>query len=178
MIKKIYILLLTVLGMGVISSCSDYLNSEKYFKDRLTLEKTFESKDHVEEWLAYAFSFIKNENYEVTTKGPSENSFCFSDDMYYGDRDKTIDATKNELSYNMFKLGEYDENTYNVGAWGACYKGIFQASVFIHNVDRCQEMADWEILDYKGQARFVRAYYYWLLLRRYGPKSDRSHVVL
>lgn len=119
MIKKIYILLLTVLGMGVISSCSDYLNSEKYFKDRLTLEKTFESKDHVEEWLAYAFSFIKNENYEVTTKGPSENSFCFSDDMYYGDRDKTIDATKNELSYNMFKLGEYDENTYNVGAWGA-----------------------------------------------------------
>lgn len=89
--------------------------------------------------------------------------------MYYGDRDKTIDATKNELSYNMFKLGEYDENTYNVGAWGACYKGIFQASVFIHNVDRCQEMADWEILDYKGQARFVRAYYYWLLLRRYGP---------
>ena len=56
--------------------------------------------------------------YEVTTKGPSENSFCFSDDMYYGDRDKTIDATKNELSYNMFKLGEYDENTYNVGAWG------------------------------------------------------------
>ena len=74
-------LLLTVLGMGAISSCSDYLNSEKYFKDRLTLEKTFESKDHVEEWLAYAFSFIKNENYEVTTKGPSENSFCFSDDM-------------------------------------------------------------------------------------------------
>ena len=40
----------------------------------------------MEEWLAYAFSFIKNENYEVTTKGPSENSFCFSDDMYYGDR--------------------------------------------------------------------------------------------
>lgn len=59
MIKKIYILLLTVLGMGVISSCSDYLNSEKYFKDRLTLEKTFESKDHVEEWLAYAFSIYK-----------------------------------------------------------------------------------------------------------------------
>ena len=46
MIKKIYMLLLTVLGMGAISSCSDYLNSEKYFKDRLTLEKTFESKDH------------------------------------------------------------------------------------------------------------------------------------
>ena len=26
-----------------------------------------------------------------------------------------------------------------------------------------------ERLDYKGQARFVRAYFYWLLLRKYGP---------
>ena len=69
----------------------------------------------------------------------------------------------------MFKLGEYDENSYNVGAWGQCYKGIYQASVFIHNVDKCTELNDSELLDYKGQGRFVRAYYYWLLLRRYGP---------
>lgn len=169
MINRIYKLLLAVLIAGGVSSCSDYLNSEKYFKDRLTLEKTFESKDHVEEWLAYAFSFVKGENMEVTTKNAGNNSFCFADDMYYGDRDKAIDDTKNELSYNMFKLGEYNENDYNTGAWGACYKGIFQASVFIHNVYRCKEMADWEIQDYKGQARFIRAYYYWLLLRRYGP---------
>lgn len=169
MIKKISILLIGVLVIGTISSCSDYLNSEKYFKDRLTIEKTFENKTHVEEWLAYAFSFVNGENREVTTKNPGNNSFCFADDMYYGDRDKAIDDTKNELSYNMFKLGEYDENSYNVGAWEACYKGIFQASVFIHNIYRCKEMADWEIEDYKGQARFIRAYYYWLLLRRYGP---------
>ena len=167
--KKISILLLSAAGMGMLSSCSDYLNSEKYFKDRRTIESTFTNKQHVEEWLAYAYSFLKGENYEVTTKGPSENPFCFADDMYYGDRDKTINPTKNELSYNMFKLGEYDENSYNTGAWTACYKGIYQASIFIHNIDLCQEMADWERADYKGQARFVRAYYYWLLLRRYGP---------
>lgn len=169
MVKKIFILLLAIVGIGFMLSCSDYLNSEKYFKDRLTLEKTFESKDHVEEWLAYTYSFLKGENEEVTTKNPGTNPFCFADDMYFGDRDKTIDATKNELSYNMFKLGEYDENSYNIGAWGACYKGIYQASVMIHNVDKCKEMEDWEIQDYKGQARFARAYYYWLLLRRYGP---------
>jgi len=50
-----------------------------------------------------------------------------------------------------------------------CYKGIYQASVFINNIDMNTEMTDKERLDYKGQARFVRAYYYWLLLRRYGP---------
>lgn len=169
MIKKIYILLMSVMGIGALASCSDFLESDKYFKDRLTLDKVFENKVHTEEWLAYAYSFLRGENFEVTTKDPAYNSFCFADDMYYGDRDKDIDATKNELSYNMFKLGEYNENSYNTGAWGACYKGIFQASVFIHNVDKCKELKDWELLDYKGQARFVRAYYYWLLLRRYGP---------
>ena len=30
-------------------------------------------------------------------------------------------------------------------------------------------MTEKERLDFKGQARFVRAYFYWLLLRRYGP---------
>ncbi|WP_309573630.1 RagB/SusD family nutrient uptake outer membrane protein [Bacteroides thetaiotaomicron] len=88
--------------------------------------------------------------------------------MYYGDRDETYDPTKNELSYKKFKLGEYGENNWN-GSWERCYKGIYQASVFIHNIDINKEMTAEEILDYKGQARFVRAYYYWLLLRRYGP---------
>lgn len=169
MIKKtLYGVLLGALGLGTLSSCADKLDSSKYFKDRLTIESVFQSKTHCEEWLAYAYSFLKGENFEVGTKGDFM-PFDFADDMYYGDRDKSIDPTKNELSYNMFKLGEYDENSYVTGAWGMCYKGIYQASVFIHNVDQCTEMADWEKLDYKGQARFVRAYFYWLLLRRYGP---------
>lgn len=169
MIKKLYIVLLAVFVTGAFSACSDQLDADKYFRDRQTIESTFKSKTRSEEWLAYAYSFLRGENDEVTTKNPGNNSFCFADDMYYGDRDKAVDATKNELSYNMFKLGEYNENSYNIGAWDACYKGIYQASVFIHNIHLCTEMQDWEIQDYKGQARFVRAYFYWLLLRRYGP---------
>ena len=41
--------------------------------------------------------------------------------------------------YKKWKNGEYDEN-WEQGPWGSCY-----------------------------EARFVRAYYYWLLLRKYGP---------
>ena len=65
MVKKIFILLLAIVGIGFMLSCSDYLNSEKYFKDRLTLEKTFESKDHVEEWLAYTYSLIPQHYYKI-----------------------------------------------------------------------------------------------------------------
>ncbi len=168
MIKKLSILLLVVVGIALISSCSDYLDSDKYFKDRTTLESVFTNKQRVEEWLAYAYTFLRDDNAEVVSKDPGTNPFCFADDIYYGDRDNTYDPTKNELSYNKFKLGEYDENSWN-GSWERCYKGINQASIFIHNIDMNKEMTPDEILDYKGQARFVRAYYYWLLLRRYGP---------
>lgn len=168
MMKKLTILMLMIAGAGLMSSCSDYLDSDKYFKDRTTLESVFESKQRSEEWLAYAYSFLRDENAEVVSKDGATNPFCFADDMYYGDRDATYDPTKNELSYEKFKLGEYDENGLNA-AWVKCYKGIYQASVFIHNIEMNKDMTPEEILDYRGQARFVRTYYYWLLLRRYGP---------
>lgn len=172
MIKKYCKILTISLLVGVFSSCESQLDSDKYFEDLLTIEKVFQDRSRLEQWLAEAYEYLMNQNMEVTTKdGNSNNPFCFADDMYYGDRDKAIDPTKNEMSYSMFKMGEYNENNWLTGAWGDSYKGIYQASVFIHNIDKTHEtvLKDWEKLNFKGEARFVRAYFYWLLLRRYGP---------
>ena len=178
MTKKFSILPLIVFGAILLSSCSDYLDSDKYFKDRTTIESVFTNKAHTEEWLVYAYSFLKNQCADVCSKDISTSSHCFADDMYYGDRDVKYDpTTSGSLSYNAFKLGEYDEDSFNE-AWGRCYKGIYQASVFIHNIDLNKEMTDTEKLDYKGQARFVRAYFYWLLLRKYGPVPIMRKAVL
>ena len=168
--KKNIILISVFIGAGILfSSCSDYLDSDKYFEDRITINKVFTSKQRSQQWLAYAFSFLKNENADVVGKEKETNSFTFADDMYYGDRDVNYDSKEwNELSYNTFMQGQYNEDNFNQ-AWTMCYKGIYQASIFINNIDMNTEMTDKERLDYKGQARFVRAYYYWLLLRRYGP---------
>ncbi len=163
-------LITLALGIGTLfSACSDYLDSDKYFEDRRTIEKVFSSRVRSQQWLAYAYSFLKDENADVVGKERETNSFTFADDMYYGDRDVNYDSKEaNELSYNTFMQGEYDENDFNDG-WTMCYKGIYQASVFIANIYRNTEMTEKERLDFKGQARFVRAYFYWLLLRRYGP---------
>lgn len=169
--KKIYIYLVAAaLGTGIgLTSCNDYLDSDKYFDDRITLDKVFTDRQRSQQWLAYAYSFLKNDNADVVCKNASTNWFSFADDMYYGDRDVQYDSKEGgEMSYNKFKLGEYNEDDFN-GAWSRCYNGIYQASIFIHNIDKNKEMTPTERIDYKGQARFVRAYYYWLLLRRYGP---------
>lgn len=165
--RKIYVVLFFILSMGAISSCKkDYLESEQYFKDRLTIEKVFQSKVYTEEWLAHVFNEFKDINADVASKGHTPHAFA--DDMFYGDRDRVYDPSKNELSYNDFKMGLYTEND-KQNSWFQSYRGIRNASTMIHNVYMNTEMSEAEIEDYRGQARFARAYLYWLLLRKYGP---------
>ena len=156
--KKKYILLSAILGIGLgLSSCADQLDADRYFKDRMSLKDVFSSRDYTEEWLANAFEHLTGSNADVSSKG--HTMYCFADDMYFGDRDD---------KYKKWKNGEYDEN-WEQGPWGSCYEGIRQASIFILNIDQNMKFTEEERADLKAQARFVRAYYYWLLLRKYGP---------
>ena len=165
--KIVYTVLILVCGASLITACKDdYLDSSTYFKDRLTEEKVFQSKVYSEEWLANVFEELRGINADVASKGITPHNFA--DDMYYGDRDSDYDPSKNELSYNRFKMGAYSEND-KQASWTQCYRGIRNASTFIHKIYMNTEMAAEEIEDYRGQARFARAYLYWLLLRKYGP---------
>ena len=160
------------------TSCLD-LDSDKYFVDRKTEEFVFTDKTQSEQWLAHAYSFLTGCNFEVCSKGGTGgtggdwNPFCFADDIYYGDRDNSYGDHKDAdyASYNSFREGNYTEEVgYN--AWVKCYKGIYQASIFIHKIDQLvghDDMTEEAVTDMRGQARFVRAYYYWLLLRKFGP---------
>lgn len=164
--NKIYYLTILAVSLSISSCKKVYLEADSLFKDRMTVEKVFESKNYSEQWLSHVFEEFKDINADVASKGFTPHNF--SDDMYYGDRDKDYDPSKNELSYNMFKMGLYTEND-KQGSWTQSYRGIRNASTFIHNIYMNKEMSADEIADYRGQARFARAYLYWLLLRKYGP---------
>lgn len=172
-----YVLLMAC-GIGLLAACAD-LDSDKYFGDRKTLESVFTDREQVDQWLAHAYSFLNGCNFEVCSKGAtgadggSWNPFNFADDMYYGDRDNTFGDSKDAdyASYNSFREGNYDESV-GQNAWVRCYQGINQATLFIKNIDSHDWNYDLSLedrIDRKGQARFVRAYYYWLLLRKFGP---------
>ena len=163
-----YTLFAALGGMSLLTSCEDTLDADKYLDDRRTIESVFTDINQTNGWLAQAFSFLRGELADCHTKNGAF-FHCFADDMYYGDRDSRLgDGFPYMESYNAIKQGDYDEN-FGSGAWLNAYKGIYQASVFIQNIDLNDKLTPDERLDMKGQARFVRAYYYWLLLRRYGP---------
>ncbi|WP_291599701.1 RagB/SusD family nutrient uptake outer membrane protein [Bacteroides sp.] len=157
--KTKYILFAIALGAGALtfSSCSDYLSVDRYFNDRMTEEKLFEDKKYAEEWLAGVYSHLIKWNEDVCSKGHTPHNF--SDDMYFGDRTGL---------YRMLKYGLYNEDSFQ-SSWGDCYTAIRDASTFIRNIHRNKDLNEQEITDQRGQARFLRAYYYWLLLRKYGP---------
>lgn len=156
--NKKYIMLSAALGVGLFfSSCSDYLNNDKKFKDRMTIEKVFTSRDYSEQWLANAYHYLMDFNADVASK--ELTPFCFSDDMYFGDRGDR---------YRLWKNVEFDEGFYQ-NSWDEAYKGIRQSSIFIENIDMNQKFTAKERDDLKAQARFARAYLYWKLLQKYGP---------
>ena len=140
-------------------SCSDYLNEDRYFKDRQSLEHIFESKDYTEQWLANCYSFLNNSNTEISSTDYSITNYA--DDVIFNEK------SSNE-QYRKYKFGEYNYSWYN-DSWDDCYKGIRQSSIFIQNIDRNPMFTPSELKDLKAQARYLRAYYYWLLLRKYGP---------
>ena len=77
--KKLHnICIYVLLGLGTVS-CADNLDSDKYFKDRTTLEDVFTDKTRTEQWLANAYSYLSGENMEVSTR--DNIMWCFADDI-------------------------------------------------------------------------------------------------
>jgi hypothetical protein len=159
--KKIVFIFLATLLSG---ACSDYLDVDHLLKNSMDLQDVFESKDYSDEWLAGIYSHLTGNNADVAGKGQTPFNMI-SDDMYFNDKRKDND---NGRTYNKFKNGEYNEGD-EQGTWSSCYQGIRDASTYILNIDNCEELTKAEVADRKAQARFVRAYLYWLLLRKYGP---------
>ena len=94
------ILLTAALGVSALafSSCSDYLNVDRYFNDRMTEEKLFEDKKYSEQWLAGVYTHLLGCNDDVCSKGNTPHNF--SDDMYFGDRS----GLYRNLKYGMYEV--------------------------------------------------------------------------
>lgn len=161
---KKYLFIITLAAIaGSLESCKKYMDMDHYFKDRMNIDTLFVRKDYADRWLAEVYIHLRGENLDVASKDYAPFNLI-SDDMFFGDRGDELDGR----SYKNYKNGEYNEGWIQ-NSWTTCYEGIRSASIYINNIDRNREMTGQEIATGKAEARFLRAYYYWLLLRKYGP---------
>ncbi|NDV63671.1 RagB/SusD family nutrient uptake outer membrane protein [Bacteroides sp. 224] len=153
--RKILYIILGVICTSL-SSCTDYLDVDKYFYDQVTVDSAFSKRIYVEGWLSSAFNVVEH-------AGEYHDPFRFaSDDLYHPD-------------FKDYQEGNYsannplsDDKESESRLW-KLYEGIRKATTFVLNVDKCPELTLDEISDMKSQARFIRAYCYWALIRSYGP---------
>lgn len=163
--KKKYIkIILGFIASGSLlfsSSCSDYLDVDKYFDDILTLDSAFTKRVYAEGFLSNAFEVMWDEVCDIATGDKGGYVLFASDDLLRMD---------NGDMCKKYQNGEYSAaNTLTEDKWKRVYEPVRKASTFINYIDNCKEMTMSERLDAKAQARFLRAYAYWVLLRQYGP---------
>lgn len=125
-------------------------------------------KDHVTNQEGY--SITKGEGQYYQLNGPANDTFHW---RLYNVSADLVNEGNAGARYRRFKLGEYGYGyayqDYYTNTWPWSYDAIRQASIFIQNAHETKELSLAEINDLKAQARFLRAYFYWLLIKKYGP---------
>ena len=153
--------------LSVLALCALALSCDSFFdinlKDQATLDDTMSRSSTVKRYLAHLYAYIPRDentrNYEGGTVLRSDESLNAK--------------SQYETFWYKVRRGEYgsdnttDESSANF--WKRYYVAINECTTFLDNVDKDKEDSAELIVQMKGEARFLRAYFYFVLLRHYGP---------
>ncbi|RFS26312.1 RagB/SusD family nutrient uptake outer membrane protein [Chitinophaga silvatica] len=155
--QLLYITLL-ICFTGLISSCSKYLDQVP--NDRITIEEVFKKKAPSEQYLANVYSYVDDESDQW-------NSF-----PWFGNADEG-DVTWSKYATYDLNIGNMSAGNVLFDKWGYYYRGIRSATYFMAHINENVEIRSLngqQLIDqYQAEARCLRAYYYFLLMRQFGP---------
>lgn len=124
----------------------------------------FESKTKTENWLAGCYSRIPDPTWGYTRSVGWE---ILGDDMSPSERWRNYD-----WQVIPFALGDWSVNSFwNPGYWNNLPQRIRECNLLIKNIRPIpeQNLSESEVKLIIAECRFLKAYYYSLLLNTYGP---------
>ncbi|PTS94205.1 RagB/SusD family nutrient uptake outer membrane protein [Pedobacter sp. HMWF019] len=159
--KYIYISLVACLTFA--TSCKKGF-LDQVPNDRLTLEETFSNRATAEKFLANVYNNIPDE-FGQRNPGGGRNS-----GLWTGGSDEA-DYVWGFVQSNAMNIGSWDANTGFVGDfWNNYYRGIRSAGFFMANIDKVEKDITPQLrVQYKAEARALRAMFYFYIMRLYGP---------
>ena len=127
--------------------------------EKLTFDKIWENRNYVKQYWLNAMSFLPNDN----------GSFIGDKNPYLGASDECTIAY--DRDYRKINFGSWNASSVPYYRMDHYYKGIRECNIFMQNVDRCSDplITKDQLAEWKVQARFARAYYYFSMMRDYGP---------
>ena len=167
-IKNIFL----VLGILVTVSGCDYLDSEPEKKG--TLEEAFASVNSARNFLYACYSFMpesSDHNGEPQFNGASDE-VCITSQWattwHYSKVANIGSQTAADPIYNYWSYFKSPTQSSRCKAYNL-YGAIRQCYTFLNRVESVPGISAAEITDFSSQAKFLIAYYHYLLLRLYGP---------
>ncbi|WP_256010405.1 RagB/SusD family nutrient uptake outer membrane protein [Desertivirga xinjiangensis] len=161
--KKIYMKWLAVAGLAsLLFSCKSDLETEPI--ELQTLDQIFNSKDSAG---VNAERFLL----DIYTRLPRTYNRV-GDDYLDASTDDAISSNPANVSVLQLAQGLNTSENYQDNQWANCYSGIRQVNIFINNIDNVPlkgKLANGTGFNavWKSEARFLRALYYFELVKRH-----------
>lgn len=147
-----------ILLLAALPACSKFLDQVP--NDRETIEEVFQKKRPSEEYLANVYNRVRDETDQ------------WNGNPWTGNVDEVNIAWAKWTIYQV-NIGNWTPGTGHFYTWQDYYNGIRSATYFMNHIDGNKEIlaVDGQRLidQYKAEARFLRAFYYFMILRQYGP---------
>lgn len=150
--------------LSIVPSCTGYLDVVP--DNTITLEDLFKKKEEAWDALAKVYNYMPR--IEKT-----HESMWLAGDEYIGRLD--LNDNTGDLRGIRIMRGLQSANNPVLGNWSGTnggkrlYAGIRQANVFLANIDKVPDMTEEEKAEWKAQVKFLKAYYSFLLVQKYGP---------
>ena len=159
----------SVLSVCVLAftSCQKYLDINKYVYDKMTIDSVFATRTRIFQYVVGTAAYLPDESKYLSdwyasayTSSPSggasdDGILPWADDNHAGSK-MIVDA--------ITPMG-----TAHINPWPDYYKGIRKANIILARIGGNKDLTDADRQDYTGMAYFLRGYFYFSLLKLYGP---------
>lgn len=156
--QRIYLLIILPLVVSLYG-CDSYLDRQP--DEPMTTENIFKKRATTLQYLVNVYSWIPNEaqfnGQRLHSQSSSDETSCVYTGRFFGKYNRnTVTAANADESFRVYT---YDN----------LYIGIREATYFMQHVGECPELTEKDAAEWHAEARFLRAYYYYQLMRFYGP---------
>ena len=126
-----------------------------------TIDKVFSNRANTERWFFGLYAGIQ----DIWDQPYGYQYAGTSDELEYANW-----GTGNALTINSGAVTSDNSPT----RFETYYQLVRNINIFLERVDECKELLEQQngesiVKEYKGEARFLRAYYHWLLMKEVGP---------
>lgn len=161
---KISICLAAAASFFGVSSCNGFLNVVP--DDGLaTIETAFNLRSTAIRYLATCYAYIPQDGIPG-----GDPAMLGGDEMWdlWG-RIVTNTSARIPNSYFYIARGQMTANSVYANDWANMYQGIRCCDILCDNVDKVPDMDEWEKKQWKAEAKFIKAFYHFHLVRKWGP---------